>query len=222
MEVTQQFHTSCFNPQTFSVCLHQGGHTSTGLHQANNYIFTFDINQIFIAYLHTIVWSAAHNVVCRRGPVPVRLTHQHTHAETHSHALTHIPTDSYCCHPGPLLWSMRQIYEIQALESLTPVFTKQCRCRESERTMYVCHSVRLLIPFVIAATLLTMHPSVLRILLEGCRRLSGTDPFDSHILRVSKCGDKRSGKHAHILCVCLCVWWQCLSVFVCMAAWLAG
>lgn len=80
--------------------------------------------------------------------------------------------------------------------------------------MYVCQFVRLLIPFVVAASLFSISLSVLRILLEDCRSLSATDPFDNHILKVSKCGDKWSGKHVHALYMCLCVQWLYLTVCV--------
>ena len=76
------------------------------------------------------------------------------------------------------------MYEIQALVSLILMFTKQCRCHKFESIIYYCQFVRLLIPFVVAAAMLTKSPSVLRILLEGCRKLSGTSPSDNHILRV--------------------------------------
>lgn len=100
------------------------------------------------------------------------------------------------------------------------MFTKQYRCLESERTMYGCQFARLLILSVVAATLLTISPSIL---LEGCRRLSGIEPFDNHILGVSKCSDKVCVK-VHILCVCVCVWWLCPSVCVleCMVGRIEG
>lgn len=107
---------------------------------------------------------------------------------------------------------------IQAPESLSPACTKQCRCWESEGTMYVCQSVRLLICFVVAATLLTISLSVLCILLEGCRRLSGADPFDNRILRVSKCGDKGFGKCTYTVCVCVCAYMCVCYDFVCQCA----
>lgn len=129
------------------------------------------------------------------------------HSETHSYTLAH-PTHSSCLRPGSSICSIRQMCEVQGLVCFTAPFSKLCRCRVSERIVYSCHFVRLLIPFVVAAALLTMSPSVLCILQEAYRSLSATDPSDNHILRVSKCGDKWSGE-ARACAVC---------VFVCAAA----
>lgn len=87
--------------------------------------------------------------------------------------------------------------------------------------MYVCQFVRLLIPFVVAAPLLTMSPSILRLLLEGCRRLSRTDLFDNHILRVKNVVTKGLGNtRTYCMCVGVCV--STVSVSVCFYGCMVG
>lgn len=72
--------------------------------------------------------------------------------------------------------------------------------------MYVCQCVRLLIPFVVAASHLTISLSVLCILLEDCRRLSGFDPFDNRILKPQNAVTKGvENTHIHFVCVCVFV-----------------